>query len=224
MAGVCVSLLRNSSVTVVTVVTVECAGAPTDRPTCGRVECDECGTDRPTRWEECGTRVGDSVKTRNAGATTQDRIPTTHTRRGSSRGRLLASWVLKEFSARGTSRPSVPMPASDHRAGPSVAPPPGARRPPPGPPPRGYPNWDTVAGVYRNAEGDTSLTYKERQALAARERRKRKRDEQLRAEQAARDAAASDDDDSESTGAGHGPNTHSAPTPPRLGAATGDSQ
>ena len=65
--GGCVSLLRNGSVTVVTVVTVECAGAPTDRPTCGRVECDECGTDRPTRWEECGTRVGDSVKTRNAG-------------------------------------------------------------------------------------------------------------------------------------------------------------
>ena len=62
--GGCVSLLRNSSVTVVT---VECAGAPTDRPTCGRVECDECGTDRPTRWEECGTGVGDSVTVRGAG-------------------------------------------------------------------------------------------------------------------------------------------------------------
>ena len=110
------------------------------------------------------------------------------------------------------------MSASGRRAGASAAPPPGARRPPSGRPPRGYPKWDAVAGVYRNDEGDTPMTYRERQALAKRELRKRKRDEQIRAELAAqaRDEAASDDDDSESAAAGCGPTALLAPSPPRL--------
>ena len=42
-------------------------------------------------------------------------------------------------------------------------------------PPRGYNNWDGEAGVWRNDEGDTPMSKKERQAQAARERRQRKR-------------------------------------------------
>ena len=95
--GGCVSLLRNSSVTVVT---VECAGAPTDRPTCGRVECDECGTDRPTRWGECAPRVGDSVTVRGA-----ERFLVETTLRGrAKRSRLIvlsAPWHCSRPSTRG---------------------------------------------------------------------------------------------------------------------------
>ena len=51
----------------------------------------------------------------------------------------------------------------------------GALRPPRGQRPRGFNNWDGVDGVWRNDDGETPASYRERDAHAARERRASKK-------------------------------------------------
>merc|ERR1739848_140808 len=50
---------------------------------------------------------------------------------------------------------------------------------PSGPAPRGFSNWDADDGVWRNDEGETVQSKKERQAQAAREYRERKKARRL---------------------------------------------
>ena len=76
----------------------------------------------------------------------------------------------------------------------------GARRVPSGPHPRGFPNWDGEDRVWRNDEGETAASRKERRALADREWYERKRRERLIAQQAALAAAESASAEDESAG------------------------
>ena len=70
------------------------------------------------------------------------------------------------------------MPRADRRAREAVAAA-GGVPPPRGPPPRGYPNWDAIDGVYRNDNGDTPASAKERRAAEERARREREKQEKL---------------------------------------------
>ena len=107
--------------------------------------------------------------------TTQDRFQTRHPRR-----KFPSAWPLVPFRrARliytNELLAARVMPTAERRKRAAAAQADGLRMPPGGSSPAGFANWDGAAGVWRNDEGETPESKKERKARAERERRLRQK-------------------------------------------------